>query len=103
MVNLAKLFNINCFWRNWIGYGGSARVLVEGGRICCVVGDVCIPRKRDGRHRVMPLHADIQVRSRRLGLDSLTPIIWHKIANGVTEAHGNGAGFYGKPTSPALS
>src|SRR5829696_7346515 len=27
------------------------RVLVEGGRICCVVGDVCIPRKRDGRHR----------------------------------------------------
>ncbi|MGB6175497.1 MAG: site-specific DNA-methyltransferase [Methylocella sp.] len=76
------------------------RVLVEGGRICCVVGDVCIPRKRDGRHRVMPLHADIQVRSRRLGLDCLTPIIWHKIANGVTEARGNGAGFYGKPYQP---
>jgi site-specific DNA-methyltransferase (adenine-specific) len=39
------------------------RVLVEGGRICCVVGDVCIPRKRDGRHRIMPLHADIQARA----------------------------------------
>jgi len=77
-----------------------ARVLIEGGRICCVVGDVCIPRKRDGRHRVMPLHSDIQVRSRRLGLDSLTPIIWHKIANGATEAQGNGAGFYGKPYQP---
>lgn len=76
------------------------RVLVEGGRICCVVGDVCIPRKRDGRHRVMPLHSDIQVRSRRLGLDCVTPIIWHKIANGVTEALGNGAGFYGKPYQP---
>jgi len=25
-----------------------ARVLVGGGRICCVVGDVCIPRKRAG-------------------------------------------------------
>lgn len=77
-----------------------ARVLVPGGRICCVVGDVCIPRRRLGRHFVMPLHADIQVRSRRLGLDVLTPILWHKIANGVTEASGNGAGFYGKPYQP---
>jgi site-specific DNA-methyltransferase (adenine-specific) len=77
-----------------------ARVLVPGGRICCVVGDVCIPRRRNGRHLVMPLHADIQVRSRDLGLDVLTPILWHKIANGVTEAKGNGAGFYGKPFQP---
>jgi modification methylase len=76
------------------------RVLVEGGRICCVVGDVCIPRKRDGRHRIMPLHSDIQVRARALGLDCLTPILWHKISNGVTEAQGNGAGFYGKPYQP---
>ncbi len=77
-----------------------ARVLVGGGRICCVVGDVCIPRKKGGRHYIMPLHADIQVRARRIGLDCLTPIIWHKIANGVTEAAGNGAGFYGKPYQP---
>ncbi len=77
-----------------------ARVLTPGGRICCVVGDVCIPRKSGGRHYVMPLHADIQVRSRKLGLDCLTPILWHKIANGVTEAKGNGAGFYGKPYQP---
>lgn len=76
------------------------RVLVPGGRICCVVGDVCIPRRRFGRHLVMPLHADIQVRARNLGLDILTPIMWHKIANGVTEAEGNGAGFYGKPYQP---
>jgi site-specific DNA-methyltransferase (adenine-specific) len=76
------------------------RVLVPGGRICCVVGDVCIPRKREGRHYVVPLHADIQVRSRKLGLDCLTPILWHKIANGATEAEGNGAGFYGKPYQP---
>ena len=77
-----------------------ARVLVPGGRICCVVGDVCVPRRRHGRHFVMPLHADIQVRCRAFGLDTLTPIIWHKIANGVTEAKGNGAGFYGKPFQP---
>jgi modification methylase len=77
-----------------------ARVLVPGGRICCVVGDICVPRKREGRHYVMPLHADIQVRARGLGLDCLTPILWHKIANGVTEAEGNGAGFYGKPYQP---
>jgi len=77
-----------------------ARVLVPGGRICCVVGDVCLPRKRAGRHHVMPLHADITVRIRRLGLDSLTPILWFKIANGALEAEGNGAGFYGKPYQP---
>jgi modification methylase len=76
------------------------RVLVPGGRICCVVGDVCIPRKKIGRHFIMPLHADIQVRTRRLKLDCLTPILWHKIANGATEAAGNGAGFYGKPYQP---
>jgi len=77
-----------------------ARVLVPGGRICCVVGDVCVPRKREGRHYVMPLHADTQVRMRKIGLDCLTPILWFKIANGVTEAKGNGAGFYGKPYQP---
>jgi len=48
----------------------------------------------------MPLHADIQVRARSLNLDCLTPILWHKIANGVTESEGNGAGFYGKPYQP---
>lgn len=76
------------------------RVLAPGGRICVVVGDVCVPRKKGGRHLVMPLHADIQVRSRKLGLDCLTPILWQKIANGVTEVKGNGAGFYGKPYQP---
>jgi DNA modification methylase len=77
-----------------------SRVLVGGGRICCVVGDICISRKKAGKHYVMPLHADIQVRSRRLGLDCITPILWHKIANGATEVQGNGAGFYGKPYQP---
>ena len=31
---------------------------------------------------------------------SLSPIIWHKIANAVFEAEGNGAGFLGKPYEP---
>lgn len=35
------------------------RVLVPGGRICCVVGDVCVPRKKFGKHFVVPLHAHI--------------------------------------------
>lgn len=76
------------------------RILVPGGRICCVVGDVCLPRKKAGKHHVIPLHADIMVRARRIGLDCLSPIYWNKIANGVTEASGNGAGFYGKPYQP---
>src|ERR1700727_1369381 len=39
------------------------RVLLPGGRVCCVVGDVCIPPKRGGRQVVMPLHAGIMTRS----------------------------------------
>jgi site-specific DNA-methyltransferase (adenine-specific) len=76
------------------------RVLVPGGRICCVVGAVCVSRRRGGRHYVLPLHADIQVRARENKLDCLTPILWSKIANGANEAEGNGAGFYGKPYQP---
>ena len=76
------------------------RVLIPGGRLCCVVGDVCVPRKKNGKHYIVPLHADIQVRARTLGLDCLTPVIWHKIANGAQEAKGNGAGYYGKPYQP---
>jgi len=77
-----------------------SRVLIPGGRICCVVGDVCVSRRSAGRHYILPLHADLQVRARKLGLDCLTPILWFKIANGATEVQGNGAGFYGKPYQP---
>ncbi len=76
------------------------RVLVPGGRLVCVVGDVLLSRRRNkGRHMVVPLHADISVRARRLGLDYLTPILWHKIANASLEVE-NGSSFLGKPYEP---
>lgn len=76
------------------------RVLVPGGRLVCVVGDVCIARRRNkGRHMVVPLHADIAVRSRRTGFDYLTPILWHKIASASYEVE-NGSSFLGKPYEP---
>jgi modification methylase len=75
--------------------------LVPGGRLICVVGDVCLSRKKNnGRHTVVPLHASIQENCRRIGFDNLAPIIWHKIANAVYEAEGNGGGFLGKPYEP---
>jgi site-specific DNA-methyltransferase (adenine-specific) len=76
------------------------RVLVPGGRVCCVIGDILIPRRADGRHRVLPLPADIQVRSRKIGLDNLTPILWFKIGNRTNEAGGGSSGYYGKPYQP---
>lgn len=77
------------------------RALVPGGRLVCNVGDVCVARRKNqGRHHVLPLHADISVRCRRLGYDYLTPILWNKIANAVFEASGNGGGFLGKPYEP---
>lgn len=75
------------------------RVLVPGGRIVCVVGDVCLSRKRHGRHMVMPLHADIVVRCRAIGFDNLTPIFWYKISNAAYEVE-RGSNFLGKPYEP---
>lgn len=75
------------------------RVLVPGGRLVCVVGDVCLSRKENGRHLVMPLHADITVRCRKIGFDNLNPIIWLKISNAVFEAN-TSSKFLGKPYEP---
>jgi hypothetical protein len=76
------------------------RVLVPGGRLVCVVGDVCLSRRENnGRHTVVPLHADICVQCRKLGFDNLNPIIWHKISNASYEVS-NGSKFLGKPYEP---
>jgi len=75
-------------------------LLVVGGRLVCVVGDVCLSRrKNEGRHTVVPLHASIQEHCRKIGFDNLSPIIWHKIANAAYEVE-NGGGFLGKPYEP---
>lgn len=75
------------------------RVLVPGGRVACVVGDVCVSRREAGRHYVLPLSADIQVRARRLGFDVLTPIRWQKVSNIKLEAS-RSSRFLGKPNMP---
>ncbi len=76
------------------------RALTPGGRLICVVGDVCLSRrKNNGRHTVVPLHASIQEHCRQIGFDNLAPIIWHKIANAVYEVE-NGSSFLGKPYEP---
>jgi modification methylase len=74
-------------------------VLVPGGRMCVVVGDVCVSRRQAGRHFVIPLHADISRSCIEIGFDYLTPIYWSKIANMVTEVGGS-ARFLGKPYEP---
>lgn len=89
----AFLFELEKVWRH------VYRILVPGGRLVCVVGDVCVARKKFGRHLVFPLHADICVICRRIGFDNLNPIIWHKIANASYEVE-NGSKFLGKPYEP---
>ncbi|MCZ7593416.1 MAG: site-specific DNA-methyltransferase [Kiritimatiellae bacterium] len=87
------LLEIEKVWRH------ALRVLVPGGRLVCVVGDVCVSRKRFGRHLVFPLHADICVMCRKMGFDNLNPIIWHKISNASYEVT-SGSKFLGKPYEP---
>ena len=76
---------------------------MPGGRLVCVVGDVCLARRKNaGRHTVVPLHASIQERCRALGYDNLAPIVWNKIANVAHEVDRGrgGGGFLGKPYEP---
>lgn len=88
------IHELNRVWKHCI------RVLVPGGRLICVVGDVCLSRRKNsGRHTVVPLHATIQESCRKIGFDNLAPIIWHKIANAQYEAGGNSS-FLGKPYEP---
>lgn len=75
------------------------RILVPGGRVACIVGDVCISRRQGGRHYVLPLSGDFQSRTRKIGFDNLTPIRWQKIANMKLEASKSGR-FLGKPNLP---
>ncbi len=76
------------------------QALVPGGRLICVVGDVCLSRRENGgRHTVVPLHSSIQEHCRKLGFDNLAPIIWHKISNAVYEVEG-ASSFLGKPYEP---
>ena len=89
----AFLLEIEKVWRH------VYRILVPGGRLVCVVGDVCVARRTFGRHLVFPLHADICVICRRIGFDNLNPIVWHKIANASYEV-ANGSKFLGKPYEP---
>jgi DNA modification methylase len=89
------LDQLDVVWRRCLA------ALVPGGRLICVVGDVCLSRRKNGgRHTVVPLHASIQERCRAIGFDNLAPIIWHKIANAQFEAEGNGSSFLGKPYEP---
>lgn len=61
--------------------------------------DVLRSRREYGRHRVVPLHATIQVHATEIGFDNLAPIIWYKIGNASLESGGN-VRFLGKPHEP---
>jgi DNA modification methylase len=88
------LDHLDTVWR-WI-----LRLLAPGGRLICVVGDVCLSRrKNNGEHTCVPLHSSIQEHCRKLGFSNLAPIFWHKIANANYEVAGN-SGFLGKPYEP---
>ncbi|MGH9477002.1 MAG: DNA-methyltransferase [Terriglobales bacterium] len=77
------------------------RALLPGGRLVCVVGDVCLSRrKNNGRHTVVPLHASIQEHCRAIGFDNLAAVIWHKISNAAYEVENGSSGFLGKPYEP---
>ena len=61
------LDSLDMVWQ-WI-----LKALVPGGRLICVVGDVCLSRRNDnGEHTCVPLHSSIQERCRKLGFSNWT-------------------------------
>lgn len=80
-------------------WGECHRLLVKGGRLIIVVGDVCRSRRAFGEHMVVPLHASILERCRQIGFHNLATVIWHKITNAAFEVE-NGTSFLGKPYEP---
>jgi site-specific DNA-methyltransferase (adenine-specific) len=51
-----------------------------------------------GTHHLLPLHADLLVRSRNYGFQALNGIIWNKLSNCNYEQ--GGGGYLGKPGQP---
>ena len=86
------LASLSKVWRE------TYRLLVPGGRLVVVVGDVLLSRRRFGRHFSIPLHADVIRQCVDAGFDYLSPIIWYKIGNVNREMPGRG--FLGKPYQP---
>lgn len=72
---------------------------VEGGRAAINVGDVCVSRRRAGRHYTLPLAASLTMSAFDGGWDVLTPIRWEKVANITLEASSS-SGVLGKPNQP---
>jgi modification methylase len=75
-------------------------ILVPGGRIACVVGNVCISRRAAGRQRILPLSADLQVRARKQGFDILTPYSLDEGGEYQARRRRDPARFLGKPNLP---
>jgi DNA modification methylase len=75
------------------------RMLVPGGRLVIIVGDVCRSRRAFGAHMVVPLHASIAEHCRHIGFHNLATMVWHKISNAAFEVE-NGTAFLGKPYEP---
>jgi len=72
---------------------------VSGGRAVVNVGDVCVARKKGGRHYTLPLAASLTMSAFDGGWDVLTPIRWEKVANIKMEASSS-SGVLGKPNQP---
>jgi site-specific DNA-methyltransferase (adenine-specific) len=75
------------------------RILVPGGRLVCVVGDIWLSRKKFGRHSVIPFPSDICLACRDIGFENLNPIIWHKVSTAIDKSRERSR-FLGKPYGP---
>jgi site-specific DNA-methyltransferase (adenine-specific) len=72
---------------------------VDGGRAVINIGDMCVARKKAGRHFTFPLAASLTMSAFDGGWDVLTPIRWEKVANISLEASSS-SGVLGKPNQP---
>ena len=75
--------------------------LVPGGRLVCVVGDVCLARRKNrGKHTVVPLHASIQEHAGRLATTTWHPLYGARSPTRPTRWSAAPVGSWASRTSP---
>jgi len=77
------------------------RLLVPGGRLVCVVGDVCLSRRKNkGEHTVVPCTQEFRRAVARLDSEISHPLFGTRLQMPLTKPRVMEADFWGSPTSP---
>jgi len=83
--------DLNSVWKE------SYRILHKGCRLCINIGDQYTSTSKFGRHKIIPIRADIIKSCENIGFDYMGAIIWQKLANSHPSGGASIMGSYPYP------